>query len=132
TICLPRSAENRSPDSPLFDFGANSLRGMNVLVVDDSQDTTEMVRHLLEMSGASVTAVTSGFEALQVAYDKQFDVVMADILMPGMDGFEFLSKLCLLNGSKQTPAVALTGFGRPEEVQRAQDGGLHLHLTQPC
>lgn len=102
-----------------------------MLVVDDSEDTTEMVRHLLEIGGASVCSATSGFEALRIAREKQFDVVLSDISMPEMDGFEFLSKLRQIPGKQDLPAVALTGFGRPEDVQRANENGFYAHLTKP-
>jgi PAS domain S-box-containing protein len=132
TIHLPRSFQNKLRRSPALDHhGIGTLEGMNVLVVDDSADTTEMVQHLLEIGGASVTAVTSGFEALRVANEKQFDVVLSDISMPGMDGFEFLNRLRSVPGYHNLPAVALTGFGRPEDVQRAYDEGFFAHLTKP-
>jgi PAS domain S-box-containing protein len=131
TIRLPRSDENKLNSKDPLELTLDSLEGMSVLVVDDSEDTTEMVRHLLEMGGANVTAVTSGFEALRVAGEKQFDVVLSDISMPGMDGFEFLSKLHALPGYQTLPAIALTGFGRPEDVQRAHAEGFYAHLTKP-
>ena len=131
TIHLPRSAENKAQRSLAPDLCIESLDGVNVLVVDDSEDTAEMVQHLLEIGGASVTAVTSGFEALRIAREKQFDVVLSDISMPGMDGFEFLGKLRALPGYHDLPAVALTGFGRPEDVQRAHQQGFYAHLTKP-
>lgn len=131
TIRLPRSVESKSETKPSLELWLESLEGMSVLVVDDSEDTTEMVRHLLEMSGANVTAVTSGFEALRVVGEKQFDVVLSDISMPGMDGFEFLSKLHALPGYHDLPAIAMTGFGRPEDVQRAHAEGFFAHLTKP-
>lgn len=130
-IRLPRSVESKAEVSPAVDLGIESLDGMSVLVVDDSEDTAEMVRHLLEIGGAVVTAVTSGFDALRVASEKQFDVVLSDISMPGMDGFEFLNKLRALPGYHDLPAVALTGFGRPEDVQRAHAQGFYAHLTKP-
>ena len=131
TIHLPRSVEPNSPPESSMELRLDSLAGMNVLVVDDSEDTTEMVRCLLETGGASVTAVTSGFEGLRVAGQRQFDVVLSDISMPGMDGFEFLGKLRRLPGYENLPAVALTGFGRPEDVQRAYRQGFFAHLTKP-
>jgi two-component system CheB/CheR fusion protein len=131
TIHLPRSVESESQSKPVLHLGIGSLDGMSVLVVDDSEDTTERVRHLLERGGAAVTAVTSGFQALLVASEKQFDVVLSDISMPGMDGFEFLSKLHALPGYHDLPAIALTGFGRPEDVQRAHREGFYAHLTKP-
>ena len=131
TIRLPRSVQAKSTPAPFCDLSGNTLQGMTVLVVDDSEDTTEMVRHLLEISGAVVSAATSGFDALRLAREKEFDVVLSDISMPEMDGFEFLSKLRQLPGKEDLPAVALTGFGRPEDVQRAVREGFFAHLTKP-
>jgi two-component system CheB/CheR fusion protein len=132
TIQLPRSSQNKLQRTPALDHhGLDSLEGMDVLVVDDSADTTEMVQHLLEIGGANVNAVTSGPEALRAAGEKQFDVVLSDISMPGMDGFEFLTRLRNVPGYRDVPAVALTGFGRPEDVQRAYDQGFFAHLTKP-
>ena len=131
TIRLPRSGNLKSHSSAAQDLGIGALDGMSVLVVDDSEDTTEMVRRLLEIGGASVCAATSGAEALRLAREKEFDVVLSDISMPEMDGFEFLSRLRQIPGKEDLPAVALTGFGRPEDVQRASDKGFYAHLTKP-
>ena len=131
TIRLPRSMNTRQRLSPLLDLGNGTLKGLEVLVVDDSEDTAEMVQHLLEIGGASVCAVTSGSEALRIAREREFDVVLSDISMPEMDGFQFLSELRKLPGKADLPAVALTGFGRPEDVQRATDEGFYAHLTKP-
>lgn len=131
TIRLPRSVDRRSTSAPVAELGFSTLKGLRVLVVDDSEDTTEMVQHLLQMSGASVNIASSGTEALQLAQENQYDVVLSDISMPGMDGFEFLGKLRKLPGKEDLPAVALTGFGRPEDVQRAAREGFFAHLTKP-
>jgi two-component system CheB/CheR fusion protein len=131
TIRLPRSVETKPTPTPFVEVGFNTLQGLNVLVVDDSEDTTEMVQYLLEIGGARVNVATSGVEALQLAQEKQFDVVLSDISMPGMDGFEFLGKLRQLPGKEDVPAVALTGFGRPEDVRRALNEGFFAHLTKP-
>jgi PAS domain S-box-containing protein len=131
TIRLPRSINTKAPFAPAIDLAIDSLAGMKVLVVDDSEDTTEMVKQLLEIGGASVCAATSGRDALRIAREKEFDVVLSDISMPGMDGFEFLSKLRKIHGKQDLPVVALTGFGRPEDVQRATSEGFHAHLTKP-
>src|ERR1044072_283346 len=130
TIRLPRSGNSKSHSSAAQDLGIGSLGGMSVLVVDDSEDTTEMVRHLLEIGGASVCSATSGFEALRIAREKEFDVVLSNISMPEMDGFEFLNRLRQIPGKEGLPAVALTGFGRPEDMQKASDNGFYAHLTK--
>jgi PAS domain S-box-containing protein len=131
TIRLPRSVDTKRKSSLSTDLTIGTLHGMEVLVVDDSEDTTEMVRHLLEIGGASVCAAMSGAEALDFAREREFDVVLSDISMPEMDGFEFLNRLRKLPGKEDLPAVALTGFGRPEDVQRATDQGFYAHLTKP-
>ena len=131
TIRLPRSVQVKSTSAPVGELSGTTLQGMTVLVVDDSEDTTEMVRHLLEISGATVSVATSGFDALKLASEKEFDVVLSDISMPEMDGFEFLGKLRQLPGKENMPAIALTGFGRPEDVQRASREGFFAHLTKP-
>ena len=131
TIRLPRSVQGKSTSVPVGELNRNTLQGMTVLVVDDSEDTTEMVRHLLEIGGAAVSVATSGFNALKLASEKEFDVVLSDISMPEMDGFEFLGKLRQLPGKENLPAIALTGFGRPEDVQRASREGFFAHLTKP-
>jgi PAS domain S-box-containing protein len=131
TIRLPRSCEAKRSLSPLHDFRAGTLQGLTVLVVDDSEDTTEVVKHLLQIGGATVEIATSGREGLRLAGEREFDVVLSDISMPGMDGFEFLRKLRELPSKQDLPAIALTGFGRPEDIQRAIDEGFYAHLTKP-
>lgn len=131
TVRLPRSAQGRISVSPILDFNPNSLSHLGVLVLDDSEDTTEMIRALLEQNGARVITATSGSEALRIASERDFDVVLSDISMPGMDGFEFLRRLRALPGKRDLPVLALTGFGRPEDIQRAESEGFFSHLTKP-
>ena len=66
-----------------------------------------------------------------VAREREFDVVVSDISMPGMDGFEFLRKLRQLPRGIDVPVLALTGFGRPEDIDRATSQGFFSHVTKP-
>jgi two-component system CheB/CheR fusion protein len=104
---------------------------MRVLVVEDSADTAEMLSHLLRMSGARVVTATGGLEALRLATENDFDVIVSDISMPGMDGYEFLRRLRSLSGRQDIPVLALTGLGRPENVEQAKNAGFFSHLTKP-
>jgi len=131
TVRLPRSEQARTTLTPIVDFSSTSLSHLGVLVLDDSEDTTEMIRALLEQNGARVITATSGVEALRIASERDFDVVLSDISMPGMDGFEFLRRLRALPGKRDLPVLALTGFGRPEDIQRAENEGFFYHLTKP-
>ena len=99
--------------------------------MDDSQDTTEMLSQMLKFSGATVTAASSGEDALRILAANKFDVVLSDISMPGMDGFEFLRKLRQMPDRAHVPTLALTGFGRPEDVERTRAAGFYSHITKP-
>jgi two-component system CheB/CheR fusion protein len=130
TVKLPLSLEIRPELAPVIDL-TTTLDKFAVLVVDDSEDTTEMLAQLLQMSGANVSSATSGDEALRIMAEKEFDVVLSDISMPGMDGFEFLRNLRQLPGRAEVPVLALTGFGRPEDIERAKREGFFSHVTKP-
>ena len=108
-----------------------ALKAKFILVVDDSPETTEMLGKLLELEGAFVDSARSGKEALQIAGRKNFDLVISDISMPEMDGYELLRKLRTLPGMADIPAVALTGYGRTNDVERALEEGFAEHLTKP-
>jgi two-component system, chemotaxis family, CheB/CheR fusion protein len=98
TVQLPLNLEPKIQLSVALDV-ATSLDEFSVLVVHDSEDTTEMLARLLNMIGAIVTAATSGGDGLRIIAENEFDAVISDISMLGMDGFEFLRRLRQLAGS---------------------------------
>jgi PAS domain S-box-containing protein len=101
------------------------------LIVDDSEDTIGMLEQLLKMSGAKVTTATNGKDALRLASEHEYDVILSDISMPEMDGFEFLQRLRKIDGRQHVPVVAITGFGRSDDIERARAAGFYSHLTKP-
>jgi len=103
----------------------------SVLIVDDSEDTIRMLEQLLKLSGANVATAINGADALRLASENEFDVILSDISMPGMDGFEFLQRLRKINGQQHVPVVAITGFGRTDDIERARTAGFYSHLTKP-
>jgi two-component system CheB/CheR fusion protein len=131
TVSFPEKTENIKgvtlPPAAAFE----TLNELTVLAVDDDEDTTALLRYLLEMNGATVTTANSGRDALDLARDLNFDVVLSDISMPSMDGFEFLRRLRSLPGKENVPVVALTGFGRKEDIEQAENEGFIAHLTKP-
>jgi two-component system CheB/CheR fusion protein len=68
---------------------------------------------------------------LRLAADNEFDVILSDISMPGMDGFEFLQRLRQLAGRQHVPVIAITGFGHSDDIERAHAAGFYSHLTKP-
>ncbi len=135
TVRLPLLRETHSLSAPGLTsaevLGLSVLSQMSFLVVDDSEDTIAMLEELLKISGASVMASTSGIEALRLAAEREFDVVLSDISMPEMDGFEFLERLRMIEGRRSVPVVAITGFGRSDDIARVQAAGFYSHLTKP-
>ncbi len=111
--------------------GTGALSNKFILVVDDSPETTEMLGKLLQLEGAFVESARSGAEALEIARRKNFDLVVSDISMPEMDGYQLLQKLRELPSMANVPAVALTGYGRGADVERARAEGFAEHLTKP-
>ncbi|MFN2497917.1 MAG: ATP-binding protein [Pyrinomonadaceae bacterium] len=102
-----------------------------ILVVDDSAETTDMLGRLLQLEGAFVESARSGAEALEIARRENFDLVVSDISMPEMDGYQLLQKLRELPSMANVPAVALTGYGRGADIERALAEGFAEHLTKP-
>jgi PAS domain S-box-containing protein len=130
-ISLPVTTEAAEPHRTGGLVQPNALTGMRILVVDDSADTVDMLRTLLEMDGAMVGTAGGGPEALELLEQESFDVILSDISMPGMDGFELLSRLRKLPNGRDVPVLALTGFGRVEDVERAKSVGFFSHITKP-
>ncbi len=131
TISLPVTTEATEPRKTGGLVQPNALTGMRILVVDDSADTVDMLRTLLEMDGAMVSTAGGGPEALEILEKESFDVILSDISMPGMDGFELLNRLRKLPSGRDVPVLALTGFGRAEDVERAKSEGFFSHITKP-
>lgn len=131
TVTLPAKQENVQASHSPQTAECEALDNMSVLAVDDDEDTTALLRYLLEMNGAKVTTANSGIEALGLASEANFDVVLSDISMPTMDGFEFVRRLRSLPGKQNVRVVALTGFGRQEDIAQAENEGFVAHLTKP-
>jgi signal transduction histidine kinase/ActR/RegA family two-component response regulator len=109
----------------------NIAPGASFLIVDDSEDTIRMLEQLLKMGGANVTTAMNGEDALRLAAESEYDVVLSDISMPGMDGFEFLRRLRQIDGRQHVAVIAITGFGRSDDIERARAAGFYSHLTKP-
>ena len=131
TVHLPLRSLKKLPAVLSRQVQSESLSGMSILVIDDSEDTTIMLRDLLVAEGATVRSARSGAEGLGFTKQHHFDAILSDLSMPLMDGFEFLRKLRMSVEYENVPVLALTGFGRQEDIERAKDAGFFAHITKP-
>ena len=101
------------------------------LVVDDVADVTEMLSVLLTHAGYEVMTASSAAAALSLAKGEHFDVIISDIGMPQMNGYELARAVRELSGYEAVPMVALTGYSKFDDRQRSLDAGFNAHLTKP-
>jgi two-component system CheB/CheR fusion protein len=131
TVWLPLHTTTPERPTEVTKSIEGEIQGARILVVDDNHDTLDALRALLEGEGAVVETAVSGADALKKAKAAQMDLVISDIAMPEMDGYELLKELRGQSNYTNVPAIALTGFGREEDVERARQAGFDTHLTKP-
>ena len=108
-----------------------SLKDLNVLVVEDSQDTLVLLSAMLSREGANVTQARSAKEALDTARSKIPDIIISDIGMPDIDGYEFLQQLKQIPGMDGVPAVAISGYASDEDRRKALGVGYLALMPKP-
>jgi CheY-like chemotaxis protein len=111
------------------------LDGVRVLVVDDDTDSLEVLREILTLAGAQVTTVSSARAAFD-AFDAieaggAFELIISDIGMPEMDGYDFIRRIRSIRASADVPAIALTAYARPSDAVLAMSAGYQDHLVKP-
>lgn len=108
-----------------------AARRFRVLVVDDNKDFAMTLEILLEMAGHDVRAANDGNTAYEMAMDFRPDIVLLDIGLPGMNGYELAGRLRRSPELAGSTLIALTGYGQAEDRQRVTNAGLDGHLVKP-
>ena len=103
-----------------------------VLIVDNSPDVADSLALLLKTFGADVRVARSGGESLATGAEFAPELILLDLSMPGMDGFETARRLRELPATSRATLVALTGRGEQDVRRRAQQAGFDRHLTKPA
>jgi CheY-like chemotaxis protein len=145
TISLPiPSAYHETPPAPkavatdeeedrLLLAQAPSLNGLRVLVVDDETDARDLLAVVLRQRGAQVATAESAIVALEILNTRQFDVLISDIQMPEVDGYELIRRLRGEEAGRGRfiPAVALTAHVRAKDRARVLAAGFQMHVSKP-
>jgi PAS domain S-box-containing protein len=132
-IPLSKSAQSshdkraHTPPTPT----AEPLRRQRVLVVDDNVDAATALNLFVQSLGHETCVVYDGLEALKMAVEFRPDIVLLDIGMPGLDGYEVARRLRALKKDRTFRIVAVTGWGQEEDRQRSREAGFDLHLVKP-
>jgi signal transduction histidine kinase/ActR/RegA family two-component response regulator len=111
----------------------SQLQGVKVLVVDDEPDARELIKRVLEDCKAQVLTAGSAAEAMPILLQQKPDVLLSDIGMPQVDGYDFLRQVRAMTAQSggKIPAIALTAFARSEDRTRALMSGYQVHVSKP-
>jgi len=109
------------------------LDNVRILVVDDEPDGRELIARILQERGAKAQTAENGADALRLLSEHNFDVLLSDIGMAAMDGFDLIRRVRSFDEKRQSPlpAIAITAYARPEDRQRSLLAGFHMHLSKP-
>lgn len=120
-------------DTSSYNRSDFNLNGLQVLFVDDDQDSRELIAFLLEQYGAKVTEVKSAREALNKLRQAEFDLLISDIGMPDLDGYTLVRQIRERspNQGGNIPAIALTAYAGEIDQQQALAAGFQQHMTKP-
>jgi signal transduction histidine kinase/ActR/RegA family two-component response regulator len=133
TLPLRRPAVESAPlgpaGPPAIDTGI--LRGIRVLAVDDDADSRELLLLIIQNAGAEVMSVGSAQAALEVLATFSPHVLVADIALPGMDGYGLMREVVRRKG-RDLPAIALSAYMSPDDVRRSSEAGFAVHLGKPA
>ena len=123
------SSGDGSPDTDVLNSEPRERR--SALVVDDVADVTEMLAVVLTHAGYSVVTAASAPAALKAARERQFDVVISDIGMPEMNGYQLAREMRTMPGYETVPMVAVTGYSMFDDKERSTNAGFNAHMTKP-
>ena len=130
---LPAPPATTAPSKPVQEtYPPVSLDGLRVLVIEDEPDSREFLRRLLESHGATVLLAASGQKALEAIRDEPPQILISDIGLPDMDGYELIRRVRSEDQRfSALPAIALTAYARAEDRARALRAGYQAHLAKP-
>lgn len=126
-----RGQQNSSQVRHTGSLSRESEKSRYALVVDDVPDVTEMLSVLLTHAGYQVATASRARDAIALARKSQFDIVISDIGMPEMNGYELAKTLRSLPGYESVPMVAVTGYSMFDDRDRSLTAGFDEHVTKP-
>jgi CheY-like chemotaxis protein len=131
-VRLPRRAPATAGHTRKLERQTTSASaGARLLVVEDDPDTLEMLKATLESRGFGVTTCESAAEMLECAEETTADLLISDIGMPEIDGFEMIKRLRQIEAFRNVPAIALSGYASQKDAKTAIAAGFDAHVSKP-
>jgi signal transduction histidine kinase len=124
-------AQTEKVASEIVEERVHSLQGLDVLIVEDSVDTLDLLSAIFRREGANVTTAASAAEALHQAVMKRPSIIISDIGMPETDGYQLLEQIRLIPGLSGVPAIAISGYASEEDRERALSAGYLALVPKP-
>jgi CheY-like chemotaxis protein len=116
---------------PVAPKPAAAASGRDILVIEDNDDARETLCTLLGLSGHRVESAADGVDGLEKALSGTHDIMLVDVGLPRMDGYEVARRIRSADGERRPYLVAVTGYGAPEDHERAMEAGFDAHLVKP-
>ena len=134
SVELPLASDTQMlPGDPVRDnlAEAKKLTGIRVLAVDDEADSLSLLAFILEQEGAKVTTATSATEAIEILAESTFELLISDIGMPDVNGYELMRQIRSMPSQAGIRAIALTAYAAEFDRQQAREAGFQQHLAKP-
>jgi diguanylate cyclase (GGDEF)-like protein len=128
---VARSEQRRSADEPKEGSPAAARRGLRILAVDDDPTSLFLLRRVLQEEGHEVLCASDGAEALRMALENELQAVVADWMMPRMDGLELCQALRCIQLGRELYFILLTGRDTEDQIVAAYDAGVDEYVTKP-
>ena len=132
TVWLPFFTPPDGTERPAPRPATRSIAGLRILLVEDSREAIEPFLELLRLEGARPVPALDGREAIALLDREDFDLIVSDIAMPDVGGYELIAQVRARPRFAHVPAIALTGFGRVKDRQDALDAGFDAHVSKPA
>jgi signal transduction histidine kinase/ActR/RegA family two-component response regulator len=130
TVSLPLSTTSAPRDDVPAVAGA-VVSARRILIIEDNDDASDVLRMLLEFEGHQVEIAGDGHAGLALALEGRFDAIVCDIGLPGIDGLELMTRLRAAPSALRPLTVALSGYGQPQDRERALAAGFDRYLVKP-
>jgi len=124
--------ENAPPEAASAVPQKAPAAGRRILVIEDNADSAKTTQILLTLQGHEVQLAFSGAAGIEAAQSFNPDVIILDIGLPGMNGYDVAKRLRELPATKKTRLIALSGYGRAEDIQKSREAGFDHHLVKPA